>query len=127
MQNNQSIAINTWQAYIPPSSLATSFIADGADYVFNSSQLAINETSIRECVTFTVINDAVSEGGETLQAYLSLAYVTNNGTISNDSIVMFTVDQVNITIFDSIGEAIMLERGEKEREREREREAPINY
>lgn len=86
------------------------FAADGIDFVFNNTQLVIDETSVRECVTFTVINDEVSERGETLQAYLSLVYVVNNGTINNgtinnDSVVALTVDQANITIFDSVGKA----------------------
>jgi hypothetical protein len=79
------------------------YTIDGADFIFNNTRLVIDETSVRECITFTIINDAVSEGGETLQAYLSLVYAVDNGTISNDSIVMLTVDQANVTLFDSIG------------------------
>ena len=95
---------------IQPSIISSHFtfiiiLIDGADFVFNNTQLVVDETSVRECVTFTIINDAVSEGGETLQAYLSLVYTVDNGTIRNDSstIVMLTVDQANITIFDNVG------------------------
>ena len=82
-------------------------LIDGVDFVFNNTQLVVDETSDRQCVTFTIINDAVSEGGEILQAYLSLLYAVNNGTIRNDSstIVMLTVDQANITIFDNVGKS----------------------
>ena len=80
-------------------------LIDGTDFIFNNTQLVVNETSDRECVTFTIINDAVSEGEEILQAYLSLLYAVDNGTIRNDSstIVVLTVDQANITIFDNVG------------------------
>ena len=93
---------------VPIRSLCATITTDGIDFIFNNTQLVIDERSVRECVIFTVINDEASEGGETLQAYLSLVYVLNNGTINNDSVVALTVDQANITIFDSIGKAIIL-------------------
>ena len=93
---------------VPIRTLCATITTDGIDFVFNNTQLVIDERSVRECVIFTIINDEASEGGETLQAYLSLVYVLTNGTINNDSVVALTVDQANITIFDSIGKAIIL-------------------
>ena len=95
--------------HLPPSTaMFFCFTIDGVDYVFNSTQLAIDEASVRDCVTITIINDEVSEGGETLQAYLSLVYVVNNSTVRNDSNVVLTVDQANITIYDSVGKVILV-------------------
>lgn len=48
-----------------------------------------------------MIDDTLSEGSETVQAYLSLVSVSSNA--SNDTSVEFTVEQTNITIVDSRG------------------------
>lgn len=74
--------------------------------MLNNAQLLITELSVRECINLVIINDEISEGSETLQAYLSLQSVLVNDSIgSNDTLVVFTLDQTNITIVDSIGKS----------------------
>lgn len=76
----------------------------GVDFtVVNSSQLAVSGLSVRGCVDITVVNDVLPEGSETLQAFLSLISVSVNGSSLDPGNVVFTNDQTNITIVDSVG------------------------
>lgn len=80
----------------------------GVDYVLSNAHLLIMETSVRECVNIIIINDALPEGSETLQAHFSLQSVmVNESMSSNEATVEFTLDQTNITIVDSIGKKIV--------------------
>lgn len=67
---------------------------------------------MRECVTIIIINDALPEGSETVQAQLSLqSFMVNESIGSSETTVVFTLDQTNITIVDSIGKKIVRVRG----------------